>query len=278
MNKNTVYILQKDALTVVWSQSFVIPKGSEFHYMRDAGRYVCKENWCWYDEKFVENNTEWFKPKEQVNESKPTEQPQWEILYFEDLKYGDRKNYIPNNKSIEPHLLKYSSQYKIRTVKRLPDNTVWSVDMMTEHGKISAFRILGGIMIADITDSPYPLNFLYLSQLKAPKEEQVPIKVSHITSHDAIDFRDKTVYSHGVWVSQPIPESKYQSIKEAIEGVLNDESSDKKYTESELLQARRDAFDAARGVVGYSDALKNSPVTVGRKYKDNEDYINSLNK
>ncbi len=120
-------------------------------------------------------------------------------------------------------------------------------------------------------------DFKQSKSKKAPKEEQVPIKVQMISFYTSMSEKlIRDVFS--VRLTGDISEDKLQSIKEAIEGVLNDESSDKKYTESELLQARRDAFDAAREVVGYSDALKNSPVTVGRKYKDNEDYINSLNK
>lgn len=136
-----------------------------------------------------------------------------------------------------------------------------------------------------------------LSQHPMCKKE-VPIKV-HFVGRNHYERK-----SYEFITDKIIPESKYQSIKEAIEGVLNGvqgqkvEISDheyfnrgystgwkdahkynnKKYTEEQLLQARRDAFDAAREVVGYSDAFKNSPVTVGRKYKDNEDYINSLNK
>lgn len=123
-----------------------------------------------------------------------------------------------------------------------------------------------------------------LSQHPMCKKE-VPIKV-HFVGRNHYERK-----SYEFITDKIIPESKYQSIKEAIEGVLNETlvelnneqlgkilmSFHKNHSE-ELLQARRDAFDAAREVVGYSDALKNSPVTVGRKYKDNEDYINSLNK
>ncbi len=299
MNKNTVYILQKDlpyvkAGVIYAKKSYWGFIGDDYTYFPDKTgmkheRFAIHADW-------VENNPEWFKPKEHVNESKPTEQFQWDenlAREFGDLCNQEGWHHFSGKKNIDT-LLEQFKQSKSKT---------------------------------------------------APKEEQVPIKVSHITSHDAINFRDKTVYSHAVWVSQPIPESKYQPIREAIEDILNYEKcwvfplipkmgyrieldaldidfikdqpqslkeiikmlkdkvvksqrwylaamvrdleklvdnankyNDKKYTESELLQARRDAFDAAREVVGYSDALKNSPVTVGRKYKDNEDYINSLNK
>lgn len=108
------------------------------------------------------------------------EEPQWEILEIESyggLSYplidGEYRLYTDGVGFTATYLLQRSDS-KIKTVKRLSDNTVWSVGQLTEHGKISAFRIGGGIMTADITDSKYPLTFLYLSQLQAPKEEQVP--------------------------------------------------------------------------------------------------------
>ena len=283
-----------------------------------------------------------------------TEQPLWEILSYINPNVvtdvvGGNIVYAKGSGAIYAIL----KNFPIHSVKRLSDGEVFSVGdvLQIEDGKNGKKPILSfelrydGTQMWCTTDAKERYGCCLSVAEKAPKEEQVPIKVSHITSHDAINFRDKTVYSHAVWVSQPIPESKYQPIREAIEDILNYEKcwvfplipkmgyrieldaldidfikdqpqslkeiikmlkdkvvksqrwylaamvrdleklvdnankyNDKKYTESELLQARRDAFDAAREVVGYSDALKNSPVTVGRKYKDNEDYINSLNK
>ncbi len=70
MNKNTVYILQKD-----FPDAYV---GTEFTWDEDYGGYVYvdktgSEDGCLMFSRNVENNPEWFKPKEEVNESKPIE-------------------------------------------------------------------------------------------------------------------------------------------------------------------------------------------------------------
>ena len=100
-----------------------------------------------------------------------------------------------------------------------------------------------------------------------------------------------------------LPTEKYQSIKSAIEDVLNGKTeygllvatgniesynkgysmgykdankyNDKKYTESELLQARRDAFDAASE---FTHSYVGDPEfpNLKTKFKTREDYINSL--
>lgn len=76
MDKNTVYILQKD-----------LPDheaGTEFHWDNERGKYKTEieclnaaQPYSCFMKQFVENNPEWFKPKEEVNKSKPTEQFQW---------------------------------------------------------------------------------------------------------------------------------------------------------------------------------------------------------
>jgi len=181
MNKNTVYILQKDCLDA--------KAGDEFEFSESSDCYSKIGGDCQIDylsALFVENNPEWFKSKEEVNESKPTEQ--------------------------------------------------------------------------------------------APKEEQVPIKVKDI--FDGIKIKNLPFGKYYTLVTNnPIPESKYQPIKEAIEWVLShpliDDISDNSnfYTKSELLQARRDAFDAARKIVFMFSAF---PIRHPFKYLKFEDYINSL--
>lgn len=256
MNKNTVYILQKDlpyvkAGVIYAKKSYWGFIGDDYTYFPDKTgmkheRFAIHADW-------VENNPEWFKPKEQVNESKPTEQFQWDenlAREFGDLCNQEGWHHFSGKKNIDT-LLEQFKQSKSKT---------------------------------------------------APKEEQVPIKVEIEGKY----IISKTIGSQLLVFKTncDFPPEKMKSIKEAIEGVLNGvqgqkvEISDheyfnrgystgwkdahkynnKKYTEEQLLQARRDAFDAAREVVGYSDALKNSPVTVGRKYPTREDYINSLNK
>ena len=282
MNKNTVYVLQKDLPFAKAGVDFIRENEDADYYNTNFASYHDRLH-----KSRVENNPEWFKPKEQVNESKPTEQPLWEILSYINPNVvtdvvGGNIVYAKWSGAIYAIL----KNFPIHSVKRLRDNTVWIVDMVTGNGKITGFHIEKGIMVAEFENNTRHCDLMLLTE--APKEEQVPIK-------NTVSGFGRQHSDYGIWYEfmcdDLIPTKKYQSIKEAIEGVLNETlvelnneqlgkilmSFHKNHSE-ELLQARRDAFDAAREVVGYSDALKNSPVTVGRKYKDNEDYINSLNK
>lgn len=163
----------------------------------------------------------------QLNSKK--EEPQWEILEFKNLRSGivyikkDNGKFNSGN-GLDWDLEKFDIKDHeiINSVKRFPDNTVWSVDMVTEHGIITAFKIVGSTMVAEIKNNIFPYDYpLYLSELKAPKEEQVV----------------------------------------------------KLYTESELLQACRDAFDESRIMFRIVSALPTGPQF---KHLTFEDYINSL--
>ena len=234
MDKNTVYILQKDCLDA--------KAGDEFEFSESSDCYSKIGGDCQIDylsALFVENNPEWFKPKEEVNESKPTEKKQWEDedddflwtneLVMEFVNFHDEQKGIhwlsediekfkqSKSKKEEPQweILAYNNydkvanrgggirakkddglfyfttginknacvefelrNWNIHSVKRFPDNTVWSVDDDTQHGKISAFKITGNTMVAEIKNNVFPYDYpLYLSELKAPKEEQVPISI-----------------------------------------------------------------------------------------------------
>ena len=113
------------------------------------------------------------------------EEPQWEILEFKNLRSGivyvkkDNGKFNSGN-GLDWDLEKFDIKDHeiINSVKRFPDNTVWSVDMVTEHGIITAFKIVGSTMVAEIKNNIFPYDYpLYLSELKAPKEEQVPISI-----------------------------------------------------------------------------------------------------
>ena len=180
------------------------------------------------------------------------EEPQWEILAYNNYdkvanrgggiraKKDDGLFYfttgINKNACVEFEL----RNWNIHSVKRFPDNTVWSVDDDTQHGKISAFKITGNTMVAEIKNNVFPYDYpLYLSELKAPKEEQVPIKVHslHHLGENSNDAATQIVTSHR------IPPSKYQSIKSAIEDVLNSETleSIKKKYEDIIKEINREA-------------------------------------
>jgi hypothetical protein len=212
-------------------------------------------------------------------------------------------------------------------------------------------------MIAEIKNTVFPYDYpLYLSELKAPKEEQVqPHKCKYcgimVTSDsdegcyanpnkpvDNIGSAGKTFTAPESLSQHPmckteeqvpikveimefgygkpqenkgkfyvanfnlpnnakLPTEKYQSIKSAIEDVLNgkqekidnyislkkvvkdflDEKFPKLYTESELLQACRDAFSSGY-TRGWHNGCFEEDKTLSKKITDKkfEDYINSL--
>lgn len=73
MDKNTVYILQKDLPNA---------KAGDKYESTDSGENYINLNAMatWdvsYPKEYIENNSDWF-VKEEVNESKPTEKKQWE--------------------------------------------------------------------------------------------------------------------------------------------------------------------------------------------------------
>jgi len=130
-------------------------------------------------------------------------------------------------------------------------------------------------------------------------EEQVPIKVEIMEFGYGKPQENKGkfyVANFNLPNNAKLPTEKYQSIKSAIEDVLNGKTeygllvatgniesynkgysmgykdankyNDKKYTESELLQARRDAFYAGRSFDCWNVS--------SHQYAKFEDYINSL--
>ena len=252
MDKNTEQFQWTNELLKEWAEYYIIHEGDNLL------------------EKFIQSKSK-------------TEQPLWEILsysnpnVFTDVLGGnivDAKGSGANYAILK--------NFPIHSVKRLSDGEVFSVgDSLDWMGEIKSIEIddkFNGGMVFINNSQKSCLS----TAKKAPKEEQVPIKVLGLLDGINTDNPPYGKY-YTLIFNNSIPESKYQSIREAIEDVLNNKYKPWKmyqtgFTSEELLQAIRDAFDAAREVVGYSDALKNSPVTVGRKYKDNEDYINSLNK
>lgn len=163
------------------------------------------------------------------------EEPQWEILSFQAAGVGDFfTRDMDGDWSSSMASQKYTLQdlmdkmKPIHSVKRFPDNTVWSVDDDTQHGKITAFKITGNTMIAEIKNNVFPYDYpLYLSELKAPKEEQVPIKVESIAFYTS--FGEKQIRdTFAVNLSNNISEDKLQSIKSAIEDELNGKTEHEK--------------------------------------------------
>lgn len=221
------------------------------------------------------------------------EEPQWEILSFKNLRSGivyikkDNGKFNSGN-GLDWDLEKFDIKDHeiINSVKRFPDNTVWSVDMVTEHGIITAFKIVGSTMVAEIKNNIFPYDYpLYLSELKAPKEEQVPIKVEIMEFGYGKPQENKGkfyVANFNLPNNAKLPTEKYQSIKSAIKDVLNNKYKPWKmyqtgFTSEELLQARRDAFSSGY-TRGWHNGCFEEDKTLSKKITDKkfEDYINSL--
>jgi len=276
---------QVELLTEDFKESKVKKEGqSEKH-----GMYVPKKRSNWVID--VEQLWEMFQKGIEQSKSKK-EEPQWDILAFE-LKSGviatrDKDGYY--------RTLGYShaggtllwNKERIYSVKRLSDGEVFSVGDVVYYKDgseksepirwcIDNFYIREDkVMLArskDCTLVETIDNNCYLKK-QAPKEEQVPIKVHDFHKHSNSD--KETWYSF--LVGGHIPESKYQSIKSAIEDVLNNKYKPWKmyqtgFTSEELLQARRDAFKEAR--LAWASSIK-QPFDGVYKHETVEDYINSL--
>ena len=199
------------------------------------------------------------------------EEPQWEILEIE-CYGGEIRKLIDDEYRLYTDGVGFTATYllqrsdsKIKTVKRFPDNTVWSVDDDTQHGKITAFEIAGSIMVAKIKNNVFPYDYpLYLSELKAPKEEQVPIKVEIMEFGYGKPQENKGnfyVANFNLPNNAKLPTEKYQSIKSAIEDVLNED----KIKHEKLLSK-----------IESKVRLANMINTQANYLKETLDYINSL--
>jgi len=119
-------------------------------------------------------------------EKSKKEEPQWEILAYV-VNNGVRCTLRSNGKYLNEEfesnnnwggtledVLKYIEKGEgfIESVKRFPDNTVWSVDMVTNNGRITGFHIEKGIMVAEFENNTRHCDLMLL--IKAPKETPKP--------------------------------------------------------------------------------------------------------
>ena len=242
------------------------------------------------------------------------EEPQWEILSFKNLRSGivyvkkDNGKFNSGN-GLDWDLEKFDIKDHeiINSVKRFPDNTVWSVDMVTAQGKIKAFKIFNGKMFVEIYGLGYEFNIDALTE--APKEEQVPHRCKYCNALVASDSdegcyanpnrinedigseekqeeqvpikkeiiafgrqRDPNGFWYEFYSEHPIPTEKYQSIKSAIKDVLNNKYKPWKmyqtgFTSEELLQARRDAFSSGY-TRGWHNGCFEEDKTLSKKITD----------
>lgn len=254
------------------------------------------------------------KPKEEVNESKPTEQfqwtnelvmefvnfhdeqkgihwlsediekfkqskskkeePQWEILEIESyggeirkLIDGEYRLYTDGVGFTATYLLQRSDS-KIKTVKRLSDGEVFSVgDVIKVHTDIKpivSFELKNNKQIWCSIDNAKGYGSCLSVSEKAPKEEQVPIKVEIMEFGYGKPQENKGnfyVANFNLPNNAKLPTEKYQSIKSAIEDVLNED----KIKHEKLLSK-----------IESKVRLANMINTQANYLKETLDYINSL--
>ena len=207
MDKNTEQFQWTNELLKEWAEYYIIHEGDNLL------------------EKFIQSKSK-------------TEQPLWEILsysnpnVFTDVLGGnivDAKGSGANYAILK--------NFQIHSVKRLSDGEVFSVgDSLDWMGEIKSIEIddkFNGGMVFINNSQKSCLS----TAKKAPKEEQVPIK-------NTVSGFGRQHSAYGIWYEfvcdDLIPTKKYQSIKEAIEGVLNGDNGN-------LVSLLRDCVSATWG-------------------------------
>lgn len=234
MNKNTEQFQWTNELLKEWAEYYIIHEGDNLL------------------EKFIQSKSK-------------TEQPLWEILsysnpnVFTDVLGGnivDAKGSGANYAILK--------NFPIHSVKRLSDGEVFSVgDSLDWMGEIKSIEIddkfNGGI--AFINNSQ---KSCISTAKKAPKEEQVPIKVEIMEFGYGKPQENKGkfyVANFNLPNNAKLPTEKYQSIKSAIEDVLNED----KIKHEKLLSK-----------IESKVRLANMINTQANYLKETLDYINSL--
>ena len=202
------------------------------------------------------------------------EEPQWEILEIESyggeirkLIDGEYRLYTDGVGFTATYLLQRSDS-KIKTVKRLSDGEVFSVgDVIKVHTDIKpivSFELKNNKQIWCSIDNAKGYGSCLSVSEKAPKEEQVPIKVEIMEFGYGKPQENKGkfyVANFNLPNNAKLPTEKYQSIKSAIEDVLNED----KIKHEKLLSK-----------IESKVRLANMINTQANYLKETLDYINSL--
>ena len=234
MNKNTEQFQWTNELLKEWAEYYIIHEGDNLL------------------EKFIQSKSK-------------TEQPLWEILsysnpnVFTDVLGGnivDAKGSGANYAILK--------NFPIHSVKRLSDGEVFSVgDSLDWMGEIKSIEIddkFNGGMVFINNSQKSCLS----TAKKAPKEEQVPIKVEIMEFGYGKPQENKGkfyVANFNLPNNAKLPTEKYQSIKSAIEDVLNED----KIKHEKLLSK-----------IESKVRLANMINTQANYLKETLDYINSL--
>lgn len=150
------------------------------------------EQFQWTNElinEYVENcvkasqmNENYVSPETFIQSKSKTEQPRWEILSFKqdtgiiDLWTKFSHGWCRTNEYGQPVTKAYGYNeilknplYKIYSVKRLRDNTVWSVGMVTAQGKITGFHTTGkSMMVTTNGNTDFSFNIEKLTEAGSP--------------------------------------------------------------------------------------------------------------
>jgi len=169
------------------------------------------------------------------------EEPQWEIMELRRPSDFDLIHClkITDKRDIEKLLRVSPEEFKIYSVKR-SDGEVFSVgDVIKVHNlikPITSFELRNKTYIwCSIDDNNGYGSNLSVSE-KAPKEEQVPIKVEMFLHVNGEVFREQRCLYNGLVVDNDVDKC-FKRLHEHYNGKQI-------YTSEELLQARRDAFEA----------------------------------
>lgn len=254
------YILQHDIFDADKGTKFTRLKGdlSEYYEYKTIHDRYSRTHF-----QFVENNEKWFLPEQ----PKPKE---WEILKW----YRQRDNSISTIGSLYE-----GDKTEIHSVKRLSDSQIFTIGDNTTRGIIKAFNYIKDMDMLEVEVGDQKTLLRTFDKLP-PKEEPLPIKVqfSNKVEKESLEWR------YLVYTDKIIPPEKYEPIKKAITGILNDKvewhwyEKGISFTKEELMKAARDAFYAARETVGYWNGMSTSPLEEKNKYPTFSDYYETLNK
>jgi len=283
-----IYVLQRQFDNIKAGTNFKFDGKDTYHlwatYVGETESYSV----CSLPKEFVENNPDWFLPKKEQ---------EWEIQSFINATNDVVLTRFPDGlyRWKEYHggdtlgTLLAMPHMKINSVKRLRDGQTFSVSgdyyygsAHGRKGKILKFKLLpDNEMVVEIypdgeTNSTGSIfrNLDELSQ-QPPQEEQ--------KDNDVFQWTDKTVTEFVKSLNEKQKEAfnRYpQSFLDTFKKPAKVVHSDKKYTEEQLLQARREAFEAGRkgkSTTWEANGSGNQTGVHGLIHPNFDSYLQSLN-
>lgn len=222
MSKEKRYRLLKDLPDVSAGAIFELGETLDAYYLK-SDKTETKYNCYIYPVEFVWNNKSWF---EEIKE----QEKDWQIVAFEFKKkygYSDGFNHVGRNNDgtfgqyhVEEDDFMHGT-HDIKSVRRKSDGEVFSVGEITDgNNKIHAFELFRNVLKVHMQSVSSPLTgFLtnIQSLTKQKKEERIEVK-------DYEFDRDEQWMKFYFNTDPKILAHHFLKCKQAIEGVLNDES------------------------------------------------------